>query len=175
VIDIGQVKLGDTIDIVLTNYPGSRFTSNDNPESSHPVHLHGHSFCVVTIGYPKYNLSGKYESPNEDIECVIEATREKCNCFITVKKQINSINIDKQTVQWKNNQPPMAVLESNTNHVQKDTVIVPYGGYTVIRFVADNPGWWLLHCHIEIHQLEDMAVVIKETNGIDDLLCLYVG
>jgi len=86
VIDIGQVNLGDTVDIVLTNYPGSRITSNDNPESSHPVHLHGHSFRVVTIGYPKYNLSGKYESPNEDIECVVEATREKCNRFITVKK-----------------------------------------------------------------------------------------
>jgi len=49
-------------------------------------------------------------------------------------------------------------------HAQKDTVtvLVPYGGYTVIRFVVDNPGWWLLHHHIEIHQLEGMAVVIKE-------------
>ena len=24
-------------------------------------------------------------------------------------------------------------------------------GYAVIRFVADSPGVWLLHCHIEWH------------------------
>lgn len=28
----------------------------------------------------------------------------------------------------------------------KDTVTVPDGGYTIVRFVADNPGYWLLHC-----------------------------
>ena len=60
------------------------------------------------------------------------------------------------------------------NYVKKDTVIVPYGGYTVIRFVADNPGWWLLHCHIEIHQLEGMAVVIKEANGKGSLHTILI-
>lgn len=30
----------------------------------------------------------------------------------------------------------------------KDTVTVPDGGYTIIRFLANNPGYWLLHCHI---------------------------
>ena len=53
-------------------------------------------------------------------------------------------------------------LEAMKNFARKDTVIVPFGGYTVIRFIVDNPGWWFLHCHIEVHQLEGMAVVIKE-------------
>ena len=163
VIDIGQVKLGDSVDIVITNYPGS--PNDRNPESSHPVHLHGHSFSVVTVGYPNYTSDGMYDAPNEDVECIEEATGEKCKRFITVQRKINGINTIIQTVRWKNNQPPMKVLEKNVSHAQKDTVIVPYGGYTVIRFVADNPGWWLLHCHIEIHQLEGMAAVIKEANG----------
>ena len=30
----------------------------------------------------------------------------------------------------------------------KDTVTVPVGGYTVIRFLADNPGTWMFHCHL---------------------------
>ncbi|CAB3990117.1 L-ascorbate oxidase-like, partial [Paramuricea clavata] len=46
--------------------------------------------------------------------------------------------------------------------VRKDTVIVPSGGYVVVEFIADNPGHWFLHCHIESHQLEGMAVVINE-------------
>lgn len=43
----------------------------------------------------------------------------------------------------------------------KDTVTVPDGGYTIIRFKADNPGYWLMHCHIEFHAEVGMAVVIK--------------
>lgn len=37
----------------------------------------------------------------------------------------------------------------------KDTVIVPAGGLiVVIRFVSDNPGYWFMHCHIKVHQIQ---------------------
>ena len=39
--------------------------------------------------------------------------------------------------------------------------------YTVIRFIAGNPGWWLLHCHVLHHQLEGMTVVVKELQGVN--------
>lgn len=32
-------------------------------------------------------------------------------------------------------------------HAIKDTISIPSKGYTIFRFKADNPGWWLLHCH----------------------------
>ncbi|KAJ3627121.1 hypothetical protein MTP99_014525 [Tenebrio molitor] len=43
----------------------------------------------------------------------------------------------------------------------KDTVTVPDGGYTIIRFKATNPGYWLFHCHIEFHVEVGMALVFK--------------
>lgn len=43
----------------------------------------------------------------------------------------------------------------------KDTVTVPDGGYTIIRFVANNPGFWLFHCHIEFHVEVGMALIFK--------------
>lgn len=43
----------------------------------------------------------------------------------------------------------------------KDTVTVPDGGYTIIRFLADNPGYWLFHCHIEFHSEVGMALIFK--------------
>lgn len=43
----------------------------------------------------------------------------------------------------------------------KDTVTVPDGGYTIIRFVANNPGFWLFHCHIDFHAEVGMALVFK--------------
>lgn len=36
---------------------------------------------------------------------------------------------------------------SNRKYVIKDTVSIPSKCYTIVRFRADNPGWWLLHCH----------------------------
>ena len=41
-------------------------------------------------------------------------------------------------------------------------MIVPAGGYVVVAFPADNPGYWFLYCHIEVHQLEGMGVLIEE-------------
>ncbi|XP_066146897.1 uncharacterized protein [Euwallacea fornicatus] len=43
----------------------------------------------------------------------------------------------------------------------KDTVTVPDGGYTVVRFQADNPGFWLFHCHLEFHAEIGMALIFK--------------
>lgn len=29
----------------------------------------------------------------------------------------------------------------------KDTISIPSAGYTIVRFKATNPGFWLFHCH----------------------------
>ncbi|KAK7083883.1 Mco1p [Halocaridina rubra] len=44
--------------------------------------------------------------------------------------------------------------------VQKDSVTVPDGGYTVVRFTADNPGWWLMHCHLSFHSELGMVALL---------------
>ena len=33
--------------------------------------------------------------------------------------------------------------------LRRDVVSIPANGWARIRFVADNPGAWLFHCHIE--------------------------
>ncbi|KAJ8764298.1 hypothetical protein K2173_006038 [Erythroxylum novogranatense] len=35
--------------------------------------------------------------------------------------------------------------------IERNTVGVPTGGWTAIRFRADNPGVWFFHCHLELH------------------------
>jgi L-ascorbate oxidase len=36
------------------------------------------------------------------------------------------------------------------------------GGWTAIRFKADNAGAWLFHCHIEYHNIQGMAIVFVD-------------
>lgn len=63
---------------------------------SHPIHLHGHDFYVLSAG------EGSYTN---------------------------------QSLLLAN--PP-----------RRDVATLPIGGYIVIGFLADNPGSWLMHCHI---------------------------
>ncbi|KAI9717575.1 MAG: hypothetical protein M1828_007136 [Chrysothrix sp. TS-e1954] len=44
--------------------------------------------------------------------------------------------------------------------VLRDTVVVPRRGYVVLRFLADNPGIWMLHCHLLWHQAAGMAMAV---------------
>lgn len=39
--------------------------------------------------------------------------------------------------------------------------MVPFRGYVIIRFQTDNPGFWLMHCHLEAHMDIGMAVVLQ--------------
>lgn len=53
------------------------------------------------------------------------------------------------------------LLRNLDNPPVKDTVTVPVGGYTIFRFVADNPGTWMLHCHLNFHSEIGMALLVK--------------
>ncbi|QPG98040.1 hypothetical protein C2857_007180 [Epichloe festucae Fl1] len=44
----------------------------------------------------------------------------------------------------------------------RDTTGLPAQGWTVIRFVTDNPGAWIFHCHLQWHIVSGMALVFVE-------------
>ena len=128
------------------------FSAMGDELQSHPIHLHGHSFHVVHIGYPQYNRSTGFLIPNHqnpDIQCLDTCQGRGCNPNRCTNPR------------WKNNRPPPS-LSIDPYTVRKDTVIVPAGGYAVINFVSDNPGHWFLHCHVEAHQFQGMGLFINE-------------
>ena len=117
----------------------------------HPMHLHGHHFEVVHMGYPPYNTTTGHvcEWPegqphpsclaNDDISC-----KEGTAC--AVENWANGI-----VPNFTNPFPPL-----------KDTITIPAGGYAVVRFTADNPGLWHLHCHMAHHVWYGLGMVINE-------------
>lgn len=52
--------------------------------------------------------------------------------------------------------PPL--VEGQANPMRRDTVTIAGGGSVTLRLVADNPGAWLFHCHIEWHLESGLAV-----------------
>lgn len=51
--------------------------------------------------------------------------------------------------------------------VRKDTVSVPRRGHVVLRLRADNPGLWMLHCHMLVHMGSGMAMALHKGLGDD--------
>ncbi|KAJ9200300.1 CAZyme family AA1 [Paecilomyces variotii] len=53
-------------------------------------------------------------------------------------------------------------LGSLTNPPRRDTAMLPSSGYLVLAFKTDNPGAWLMHCHIGWHTEEGFALQFIE-------------
>ncbi|KAB1209318.1 Laccase-14 [Morella rubra] len=49
-----------------------------------------------------------------------------------------------------------------------NTIGVPKNGWSAIRFVANNPEVWFMHCHLERHASWGMATVLIVRNGMTE-------
>ena len=125
------LEYNQTIEFVVSSIaPGDHFL--------HPLHVHGHTFQLLKIGYPEYsNITGFALGDAADLTC------ENQPCTSTRFTTPKSFLVTNKTV-------------------RKDTVMIPGGGYVVLRFISDNPGAWFLHCHIMNHELEGMTLIIDE-------------
>ncbi|XP_065052890.1 uncharacterized protein LOC135682090 [Rhopilema esculentum] len=125
-----------TVQMVLANY-GDK--SKDHGHH-HTIHLHGYDFVVLKTGFPEFDQStGEMIRKNSDLYCIDKLCRKmRWSNYTDVVKTFNFEN------------PPI-----------QDAVLLPYGGYTVVRIRTENPGKWLMHCHQMMHAIEGMDVVIR--------------
>lgn len=52
-------------------------------------------------------------------------------------------------------------ITDTDRHCSKDVVQLPRNGYVVLRTHLDNPGFWLFHCHFDLHLRSGMALVLQ--------------
>ena len=51
---------------------------------------------------------------------------------------------------------------STQNPARRDVAMLPVNGYLIIGFQTDNPGVWLMHCHIAWHASSGLALQFVE-------------
>jgi hypothetical protein len=139
-VSVDEEDRSKPVEFVLSSLPRGQTQTPGNIVTklgTHPIHLHGRSFWVKKIAYPKYSDEGKMTVWNEDVSV------PQCGFG-----------------DWCREPPPIQPVNKKT--IRKDTIIVPAGGYAVIEFVAYNPGSWLMHCHIDHHLEAGMGIVIRE-------------
>nr|XP_022304117.1 laccase-5-like [Crassostrea virginica] len=137
------LKTGSEIIMVLTNVGNGSFIS-------HPIHMHGHTFEVLKMGFPTVTENGDIIQ-NNDILCSPRLHNKESQCNNATWR--NSSWMDYRNI------PGINLLDP----VRKDTIVVPYGGYSVIRIWATNPGIWFMHCHIDGHMVGGMALMLNES------------
>ncbi|CAC5370612.1 unnamed protein product [Mytilus coruscus] len=138
-----NLKYGSEVIMVLLNL-------GNGAAISHPIHMHGHTFEVLKMVFPKITHDGTFVFTN-DIKCseTLSNTQSQCN------------NAKWRSTSWINykNIPGINLNDP----VRKDTIVVPYGGYVIIRIDARNPGVWFMHCHIDHHLITGMALMLNES------------
>ncbi|KAL2817575.1 Cupredoxin [Aspergillus granulosus] len=57
------------------------------------------------------------------------------------------------------------------NPPRRDTAVLPGNGYLVMAWETDNPGAWLMHCHIGWHTTEGFALqFVERYDEIEDII-----
>ena len=122
---VRKIKKNSSIQLVLSTVgPSTSSNSIENSQFAHPVHLHEHYFHVVDIMFGEYNNeTGELKNLNQDIDCTGQNLCTKPKWAMGVSKNYST---------------------EITNAPLKDTILVPFGGYAVVYFKADNPGWLLV-------------------------------
>ena len=157
VIDIGDLARDSVVELVIINRYADRISTFGG---LHSLNLHGHHFYIVAKGYGDYDENSEYVAASDDTECIVRSTNQPCrNFYATVEQENGEL---KQEIRWRNMSIPESLKTKNRRFAKKDTTVVPFGGYVAVRFVVDNPGWWLLHCHIQIDLSAGMAAVFRE-------------
>nr|XP_036580720.1 laccase-1 precursor [Colletotrichum truncatum]KAF6788792.1 laccase-1 precursor [Colletotrichum truncatum] len=55
-----------------------------------------------------------------------------------------------------------SVTLNTSNPPRRDTALLPASGYLVMAWETDNPGAWLMHCHIGWHTSEGFSMQFVE-------------
>ena len=134
-----SIPYNNTVRIVLANFG----------QETHSIHIHGHSFFVVAVGYGSYDdNNGFVIGTNQSLSCSANEmdTQEFNNTLCT-------------TMHWRTGYVPSIKVTPFT--LRKDTVVIPSGGYVVIQIVSTSPGFWFVHCHLEPHHMSGMAMVLN--------------
>ncbi|KAJ9069437.1 hypothetical protein DSO57_1018516 [Entomophthora muscae] len=112
--------------------------------SPHPWHMHGHSFYVVARGEGIFDP----RIHNRQIEA-------------SLRKNPSPILRDTFTLFPSGTQPtyrntaPASSPPGNPQALRSC-------GWTAIRFKANNPGSWIMHCHIAAHMVQGMQFLLNE-------------
>ncbi|MCJ1284050.1 hypothetical protein MMC26_003381 [Xylographa opegraphella] len=115
---------------------------NNLDGGAHPFHLHGHPVQVIARSAPNVFV----ETPA--MEAFVPGNGSSSSSLAALLP------------------PQVDYSAKRAVPMRRDTVQVPEMGFVVLRFRAENPGVWLLHCHIEWHVEAGLTATVIEAPDV---------
>ncbi|PRQ49361.1 putative laccase [Rosa chinensis] len=113
---------------------------------------------------PKQKTEVKVLEYNATVELVLQGTNLVAGddhpmhlhgySFYVVGLGLGNFDKDKDPLKYNLVDPPL-----------QNTIAVPVNGWATIRFKADNPGVWFMHCHLDRHMSWGMDTTFIVKNG----------
>ncbi|XP_010553369.1 PREDICTED: laccase-8-like isoform X2 [Tarenaya hassleriana] len=114
--------------------------------------------------FPERLTSAKILKFNSTVEIVLQNT-----AMITAESHpmhLHGFNFHVLGQGFGNYEPSRDVGKLNlVNPQMRNTIGVPPGGWVVLRFVANNPGVWMFHCHMDAHLPYGIIMAFIVQNG----------
>ncbi|KAK2659170.1 hypothetical protein Ddye_005703 [Dipteronia dyeriana] len=121
-------------------------------------------YLPLILEIPKRGTKVKELKFNTTVEMVLQGTNVVAGIdhpmhlhgysFFIVGTGYRNFDKDKDPFTYNLIDPPL-----------RNTAMVPKNGWITIRFTANNPGVWFMHCHIERHLTWGMETVFIVSNG----------
>lgn len=117
----------------------------------HPFHTHGYTLQFIGTGwlYPSTRWKSRQEEAGPDnfmYDWRGESRQEEATPY----------NFTYNRTQWN-----LPAYNESVKEVMTigDTFVMPPRSFTVFRITADNPGAWLMHCHMDFHLLAGQGFI----------------
>ncbi|CAH8338231.1 unnamed protein product [Eruca vesicaria subsp. sativa] len=114
--------------------------------------------------FPEKGTSAKMLRFNSTVEVVLQNTG-----IITAESHpmhLHGFNFFVLGYGFGNYDPVRDARKLNlVNPQMRNTVGVPPGGWVVLRFIANNPGAWMFHCHMDAHMQYGIMMAFIVQNG----------
>ncbi|GAA0171152.1 oxidase [Lithospermum erythrorhizon] len=121
-------------------------------------------FVPIEFQLPRQTTEVKVLEYNSSVELILQGTNVvggidhpmhlHGHSFYVVGEGLGNFNKTTDPLRYNLVDPPYM-----------NTFVVPRSGWAAIRFIANNPGVWLLHCHFERHITWGMEMVFIVKNG----------
>ncbi|KAI9343556.1 Cupredoxin [Obelidium mucronatum] len=139
---------------------------NDDP-GEHPFHIHGHFFWVMAAGIansiahvPSGRALNQIKNPlRRDVVTVSACPHgEDTEC-------LEASMTDFPGYSQASRSAAAAAAAGDASLPPSPSGRDRWFGYAVVRIVADNPGLWLMHCHINWHTANGLSITLVESIG----------
>ncbi|CAG4911873.1 unnamed protein product [Colias eurytheme] len=148
---------------------GHRFTYPESPLLTQASDVSSQSLCSSEAGHAEECVHVKNIPLDSTVEIVMFDQGGESDhifhlhgySFYVIGVQQFNKSLDKDQVKQMNEEGTLFTSKNLHDPVMKDTIVIPKYGVVALRFIANNPGYWMMRDERSAHWTRGLDFVLK--------------